>query len=98
MEDNKKQFGFTLVEILLVLAIFAIILSSAVSLTTRQVFDADLSAKSAAVADLIERARNNSATGYRGDVWRIKVLDADPLCVNGGDCILLFKGRDFSGR
>lgn len=98
MIQNNKQSGFTLVEILLVVTVFTIILASAISLTTRQVFDSDLSSKALAVADLIERARNSSATGYFADVWSIKVLDNDALCMDSGDCILLFKGRGFSGR
>lgn len=98
MIKNKEQLGFTLVEVLLVVTVFTIILSSAISLTTRQVLENDLASKALAVADLIEKARNNSATGYFGDVWSIKVLDNDALCMDSGDCILLFKGRGFSGR
>lgn len=98
MSKNKEQLGFTLVEILLVVTVFTIILSSAISLTTRQVLENDLSSKALAVADLIEKARNNAATGYFGDVWSIKVLDNDAICADSGDCIVLFKGRAFSGR
>lgn len=98
MTINKKNSGFTLIEILLIVAIFAIILSSSGALTTTQIFESDLSAKSLQVSALVETARNNSATGYRGSVWSIKVLDSDALCTDSGDCILLFKGSDFSGR
>lgn len=95
---NKNKKGFTLIEVLLIVAIFTIILSSSVSLSTTKVFESDLIAKSLEVSDIIERARNHSATGFRGDVWSIKVLDSDALCQNSGDCILLFKGRLFASR
>src|SRR3989339_21003 len=98
MIKYKEQFGFTLLEVLLMVGIFAIILSYSFSLSNSQIFEDDLHAKVLEVSDLIEKARNNSATGYRGDVWSIKVLDSDALCDNSGDCILLFKGNDFSGR
>lgn len=90
--------GFTLIEVLLVVTIFTIILSSAISLTGKQVFENDLIAKSLEVSDIIERARNYSATGFRGDVWSIKVLDSNALCKDSGDCVLLFKGRSFDSR
>jgi uncharacterized protein (TIGR02145 family) len=96
--ESHNGAGFTLIEVLLIVAIFAIILSSAISLTTTQIFESDLEAKSLEVASMIEKAQNHSVTGYRGDVWSIKVLDNDALCNDNGDCILLFKGRDFSGR
>ena len=95
---NKNKHGFTLVEVLLVVAIFAIVLASAISRTNTKIFTSDLDAKVLEVASLIEQARNNSATGYRSAVWSIKVLDNDALCANSGDCILLFKSNDFSGR
>ena len=74
---NKKQSGFTLIEILLIVTIFIIILSSAVSLGTEEIIENDLIAKSLEVSDLVEKARNNSAVGFRNDVWSIKVLDSD---------------------
>jgi uncharacterized protein (TIGR02145 family) len=95
---NKKQSGFTLIEILLIVTIFIIILSSAVSLGTEEIIENDLIAKSLEVSDLVEKARNNSAVGFRNDVWSIKVLDSDALCDSSGDCVLLFKGRSFSSR
>ncbi|MFA6308038.1 MAG: FISUMP domain-containing protein [Patescibacteria group bacterium] len=99
MKEYKiNQIGFTLVEVLLVVTMFTIILSSVISLTTNQILESDLAAKSLEVTSLLETARNNSATGYRGDVWSIKVLDSDALCQNSGDCILLFKGNNFSTR
>jgi len=98
MKDYRKQSGATLVEVLLIIAIFVIILSSAISLTTTQLFESDLDSKALEVSNLVETARSNSSTGYHGDVWSIKVLDSDPLCLNSGDCVLLFKGNDFSGR
>lgn len=94
----KRQSGFTLVEVLLVITIFAIILASSFSLSNSQIFEDDLQAKILEVSALVERARNNSATGYRGDVWGIKVLDNNAICENSGDCIAMFKGRAFSAR
>lgn len=94
----KKQSGFTLLEVLLVVVIFSIVLAASFSLSNTTIFEEDLQSKSLEVSELIERARNNSATGYRGDVWGIKVLDSDALCVNSGDCIMMFKGRNFNSR
>jgi len=98
MEKIKKQFGFTLVEALLIVTIFAVVLTASFSLSNTKIFEDDLQSKILQVSEILERARNNSATGYRGDVWGIKVLDSDALCDNSGDCIMMFKGDSFSSR
>lgn len=98
MPKIEKQSGFTLLEMLLVVTIFAVVLASSFSLSNSQLFEDDLQAKILEVSALVERARNNSVTGYRGDVWGIKVLNNNAICESSGDCIVLFKGRRFSIR
>lgn len=94
---GNKQ-GFTLLELLIIVAIFIILLSSAVSLTGSQVQREDLNAKCREIADIISRARNNSMTGHQGDVWGIKVLNDDSDCPGGADCIVMYKGTEYSER
>lgn len=98
--QNKK--GASLVEVLLIIAIFIILMTSAVSLLTTKTQREDLSSKSAEATELIARARNFSVTGYQGDVWGIKVLDNNTYCDDDGlvegDCIVMFKGTTYPAR
>lgn len=94
---NNKS-GFTLIEILIVVAVFVIILSSALTLINTTASREDLDAKSKEVVEFISQARNYSVTGYFGDVWGIKVLNNDSYCEDSGDCMVLYKGKIFSAR
>lgn len=94
----KNKQGFTLLELLIIVAIFLILLSSAVSLTGSRVQDEDMDAKCREIVDIISRARNNSMTGYQGDVWGIKVLNDSSDCPNDNDCIVMYKGTEYSER
>lgn len=90
--------GFTLIEVLLVVAIFVILISGAVSMLSNRVSQDDLVAKSGEIADIIGRAQNYSRTGFRGDVWGIKVLDNDTSCPADTDCLVMFKGDSYTYR
>lgn len=95
--------GFTLIEFLLVIAILVILISSASSLLFNNVWQEDLEAKAAEVADLITRAHDYSVTGYESDDWSIKVLDNTTDCdkeagTTAGDCLILYKGTSYVGR
>ncbi|MBT4850316.1 prepilin-type N-terminal cleavage/methylation domain-containing protein [Candidatus Parcubacteria bacterium] len=93
-----KQDGFNLIEILVVIAIFVILISSATSLVTRRITDADLDAKTQEIMGLIDKARNYSASGFKGDVWGIKVLDSHADCTSSADCVIMYKGVYYSTR
>lgn len=95
---KTNKLGFNLIEILVVVAIFIIILTSAVTLVNTTASREDLDAKSREVVEFIAQARNYSTTGYFGDVWGIKVLDNDSYCEDSGDCIVLYKGKSFDFR
>lgn len=90
--------GFTLVEVVLIVAIFIILLSSAVSLSSSRVQREDLSAKAKEIANLIAKARNNSMTGYQADAWGIKVLNNSTDCPANADCVVMYKGEEYSER
>jgi|GEM_PF-1422886 len=95
---NHNGRGFTLVEVLLVVAIFAILLASAVSVLNRRVFVSDINTKSRELVDIVGRARDYAMSGYRGDVWGIKVLDNNAVCPSSADCLVLYKGSVFNNR
>lgn len=95
---KTNKLGFNLIEILVVVAIFIIILTSAVTLVNTTASREDLDAKSREVIEFLAQARNYSVTGYFGDVWGIKVLDNNSYCDNSGDCIVLYKGKYFDLR
>ncbi|MBT7553091.1 DUF2341 domain-containing protein [bacterium] len=97
----KNQAGVTLVEIILVVVIFVVILSSVVGLISDKTIKEDLSAKALSIVDILNRARNYAVTGYYGDNWGIKILDDSTDCYSGGasgDCIILFKGKSYVSR
>lgn len=95
---KTNKLGFNLIEILVVVAIFIIILTSAVTLVNTTASREDLDAKSREVVEFIAQARNYSTTGYFGDVWGIKILDNNSYCDNSGDCIVLYKGKSYNLR
>ncbi len=93
-----KIKGFTLVEVVLVVAVFLILISSASSLVINKTSKEDLNAKVKEVVNIINRAHDYAVSGYMGDKWGIKILDADSDCQDSGDCIILFKGDSYSSR
>jgi uncharacterized protein (TIGR02145 family)/prepilin-type N-terminal cleavage/methylation domain-containing protein len=95
---HQYDTGFTLIEVLLVVAIFVILISGAVSMLSNRVSQDDLVAKSGEIVDIISRAQNYSRTGFRGDVWGIKVLDNDSSCPADTDCLAMFKGDSYTYR
>ncbi|MDQ5970982.1 MAG: hypothetical protein QG603_759 [Patescibacteria group bacterium] len=90
--------GFTLIEVLLVVAIMLILLSSGASLLGSRTQESALDTSAKAVVDHIAKARNYAVTGYQADAWGVKVLDNDASCFEGGDCIVVFKGDDYATR
>ena len=102
MFSKKKIFfeqdGFSLVEVLLVVAISAIVLSSVGSLVATRTAQEDLNAKAQEVVDIIARARNYSVTGYRRDVWGIRINNDSSDCQDSADCVILHKGMFYASR
>lgn len=96
---NNNQ-GFSLVEIMIVVVVFLVILSSVIALTTDKTPREDLDAKAREAVDIISRAHNYALTGYQADNWGIKVLDTSPDCVltGTGDCLILYKGKSYVDR
>ena len=93
-----KTKGFTLIEVVLVVAVFLILISSASSVVMNKTSKEDLNAKAKEVVNIINRAHDYAVSGYMGDEWGIKVLDSDSDCQDSGDCIVLFRGNSYSGR
>ncbi len=90
--------GFTLFEVLLVVAIMLILLSSSASLLSSRTQEKGLDASARAVVDHISKARNYAATGYFSSAWGVKILDDNSSCFNSGDCVVVFKGKDYATR
>ncbi|MBU1203278.1 prepilin-type N-terminal cleavage/methylation domain-containing protein [Patescibacteria group bacterium] len=95
---KKEKNGFTLIEVLLIVAVFVILLAGSVSLVNNRVNQEDLTYKVKQVADMVAKAQNYSMTGYRDDVWGIKVLDSDSHCADSADCVVMYKGVIYSDR
>lgn len=98
MNIKSDKNGFTLVEVLLIVAVFVILLAGSVSMLNTRVDSQDITYKAKQVADLIAKAQNYSISGYRNDVWGIKVLDSNAACADNGDCIVMYKGSTYSNR
>ena len=87
-----------MIEVLLIVAIMLILLSSGASLLGSRTQEKSLDASAKAVVDHIAKARNYAVTGYFSDDWGVKVLDNNSACLNSGDCVVVFKGRSYDTR
>ncbi|MCB9802546.1 type II secretion system protein [Candidatus Nomurabacteria bacterium] len=97
----KNNKGFSLLEMILVVAIFVIILSSVVGLLGDKTVREDLSAKAQEVVNIISRAHDYAVNSYYGDNWGVKILDASTDCYtdgSSGDCLIIFKGKSYDSR
>lgn len=95
------QKGFTLVEILVVVTIFVVLISSASALVGDNSIKKDLDVNSKKVIDFLYRAHNYAVNAYYGDDWGIKTLNDSTDCYNGlksGDCLILYKGKLYDTR
>lgn len=105
-QSSKHAFresgaGFTLVEIMTVVVVFAVILSSVVALTTDKTPREDLESKARQVVDIISRAHNYAMSGYHGDAWGVKIFyhNATNCGTPGtGACVIIFKGMSYASR
>lgn len=95
---DASSVGFTLVEILIVVSVLLVLLSSGVAVLSSRTTQASLDATAREVVELISQARNYSVTGYFGDAWGIKVLNNNSACVASGDCVVMFKGEAYAAR
>lgn len=93
-----KSKGFTLIEILIVVAVLLILVSSGVMILSSRTTQASLDATAKEVVGMIAQARNYAVSGYFGDAWGIAVLNDSSSCVNSGDCVVMFKGEGFAVR
>ena len=99
----QNNYAFTIIEVILVVAIFSILLSSASIITTQRTSLDALTAQSMEVVNLIDQAHNFAVSGYEGDFWSFKTIGGmnSEICtddgINGG-CFILFKGNDYFNR
>ncbi len=101
LEQKKSNIflsAFTLIEVLIVIAIMLILMSSGASILSSRTQESALEASTKAVVEHIAKARNYAVTGYHADAWGVKVLDNNASCFNNGDCIVVFKGNDYATR
>lgn len=101
LEQKKSNIflsAFTLIEVLIVIAIMLILMSSGASLLGSRTQESALDASTKAIVDHISKARNYAATGYFSDAWGVKVLDNNASCFNNGDCLVIFKGTSYASR
>ena len=85
---KEKKNGFSIVEILLVLAIFFFIVFLSLPLVSGVFMQSDLEDNSLLIVSTIRQAENNSRNGLEDSVWGIKV--------DGTLGIVLFKGMGTS--
>ncbi len=102
---NKKKLkfnsGFTLVEILVVVTIFIVLISSSSALVSDNTVREDLDANAKQAIDFLNRAHNYASNAYYGDDWGVKTLNDNTDCYNGaqaGDCLILYKGKTYATR
>lgn len=98
---RSRQAGFTLIEVLVVVAIFVILISSTSVLVSDNTVREDLEANSKQVIDFLNRAHNYAVNAYYGDDWGVKTLNDDTDCYDGskiGDCLILYKGKTYDAR
>ncbi len=94
-----NKYGFSFLEVMIVVAIFVIILSSVATLTSDKTVREDLDAQAQAVVDILNRAHNYAMTAYYGDHWGVKVLNNNSDCdETSSDCVIIFKGRNYDSR
>lgn len=88
MISQAKYNGFTLVEIVLVLGIFAIL--STVSFSTYTQFRGreNLETATMSIVEALRHAQANAQSGKADSVWGVSI----------GSTVTLFKGTSFSGR
>ena len=90
--------GFTLIEVLVVVAIFLVLLSSNAAILGSRSQQKGLDASAKAIVEHISKARNYASTGYFDDAWGVKILDNSAPCFNNGDCVVVFKGNNYATR
>lgn len=102
---NKKKLkfntGFTLVEVLVVVTIFVVLISSSSALVSDNTVREDLEVNSKQVIDFLNRAHNYAVNAYYGDDWGVKTLNDNTDCYSGaqvGDCLILYKGQTYASR
>ena len=99
----QNNYAFAILEVVMVISIFAILLSSASIITTQRTSQDALTAQSIGIVDLIDQAHNFAVSGYEGDFWSIRSYGGPnaAMCtedgINGG-CFILFKGNDWNLR
>ena len=94
-----NKYGFSFLEVMIVVAIFVIILSSVATLTGDKTVREDLDAQAQAVVDILNRAHNYAMTAYYGDHWGVKIFDNSSDCDEiSSDCVIIFKGRNYESR
>lgn len=95
----KNKRGFSILETIIIVAIFVLILSSGFLLISNKPQRAELEYTSREIVSFIDKARSYASAGYLGDNWGIKVIDNSTTCDEAGasqeDCLVLFKGNDF---
>ncbi len=98
---KNYQTGFTLIEMLVVVTIFVLLISSSAVLVSDNTVREDLSANSKQVIDFLNRAHNYAVNAYYGDDWGVKTLNDHTDCYSGaeaGDCLVLYKGQSYASR
>jgi prepilin-type N-terminal cleavage/methylation domain-containing protein len=99
MAKKLLTTGFSLLEVMVVIAIFIILFSSVATLTSDKTIREDLDAQAQATVDILSRAHSYAVTSYYGDHWGIKLLNNSADCdVTEIDCIILFKGTSYDTR
>jgi len=98
---KNYQAGFTLIEMLVVVTIFVLLISSSSVLVSDNTVREDLGANAKQAIDFLNRAHNYAVNAYYGDDWGVKTLNNNTDCYSGtqaGDCLILYKGQAYPSR
>jgi len=86
---RSNPLGFTLIEILLVVAIFSIVVFTGLPLIRGVVYQNDLEVTSLVVVSTLRQAENSARNGLEDSVWGVRINYPD---------LILFKGNDYATR
>lgn len=84
---NKK--GFTLVELLLVLAIFAILFAIVGTISSHTLLSSQVKVESDAVEQVLRKAQARTVSRHADSVWGVHIASTS---------VLLFAGNSYAGR
>jgi len=86
---SKPKKAFSLIEIIVVVAIFAVVVYLGLPLIRNILFVSDLENSSSLVVSTIRQAQNNARNGLEDSVWGIRIDSPN---------VIMFRGTNYASR